>query len=316
MPMAQLSQQRLAAMLPQRDDLVRPKPGPQPGPPQDPRLVRLQVQKGHHDKAERARDREEGEVSDDAEDELIILPNDAVSRRGGGGGGDSWRSKMPGIRGGDGVEGGGRGEEASKKMETSACTSKSAARTSVVTLLSSSDEEDSRQPAGPPPASVFPPGSSDKKDPRKRQRTDAITICSGSLEACRGPSGVGARSGPAGGDVGLSLVCASCANHFTFSEEERGRLLEKGVRSIPSTCRPCRMGQKRPGSGAAGSGAHCGERTGGEKAAAVRVREAAGAVSAPVAPASAPHRFFGSADEPVRKGEKLEARQDRIVILD
>jgi len=240
MPIAQLQQQRLAA-LPQHNDLVRPKTLSQP--PKDPRLARMQIQKVTRGKEEHERDREEGEVSDDDEDELVILPNDEVSQRGVGRGESG--PKISGIRGGDGGEGGGRGEEASKKMETSACKSKSAARANVVTLLSSSDEEDSN---------------------RKRQRTGAITIGSGSAEASRAPAGVGTGNGAAKDDVGRSLVCSSCARRFTFSEEERGRLLDKGVHSIPSSCRPCRMGQNRAGSGAAGSSAQCGGRTGRGKA--------------------------------------------------
>ena len=89
----------------------------------------------------------------------------------------------------------------------------------------------------------------DRANCLKRKRdasdpTDAGRLQLGTEQVCSGREVFGV-AGPARRreTEGKNLECESCFSQFWFSNEERQRLLAKGVNSIPLRCRPCRMGR-------------------------------------------------------------------------
>lgn len=170
--------------------------------PQDPRLVRAQ-------KSARSGEKEEGEVSDDEPELQIVV---GISRGAGRSSQDHGRDvchKRSEQIGG------------AKKLE-------------VVTLLSSSEDDDDGQPAGA--------GKRQRvKSPARHMHEDAGLPAheAATGDVVKGRRRVEVQRSDNGAD---KLECWSCKRAFTFSEQERQRLLAKGVQSMPKTCRPCRMG--------------------------------------------------------------------------
>ena len=203
-----------------RDFECLARPAARGAHPQDPRVARFQNEM-------RGKDREEGEVSDE-DLEIVNMRRDS---RGGA-------HSAPHL---------GRGVPITEK-EAPVTGLQSTKRSNTVTLLSSSDddEEDGRQPAA---------GAG------KRQRGESLGMprrhdpvrnigrmgnCVSATVKVQAEQQVRSSKGE------TMLECASCKHPFVFSDEERQRLLEKGVHSTPSRCRPCRMGKAAAVADAAG----------------------------------------------------------------